>query len=116
MPEHCDHYHDKIEQLLQGAAANDKEHESFRRRLNEVEKKSEKQTEFVMALQKQGSAIENMAKSLTSMEKTISSVDNRVGKLEKEPADKWKMISFEIVKYIVLAAVGVAVGYILKGV
>ena len=115
MPEHCDHYHDKIEQLLQGAAANDKEHESFRRRLDEVEKKSEKQTEFMIALQQQGSAIENMVKSLNRMEDTLKNVDNRVGKLEKEPADKWKKISFEVVKYIVLAAVGVAVGYILKG-
>lgn len=115
MPEHCDHYHDKIEQLLQGAAANDKEHESFRRRLNEVEKQNEKQTEFMMALQKQGNAIENMTKSLNRMEDTLKDVGARVGKLENEPADKWKKISFEIVKYIVLAAVGVAVGYILKG-
>ena len=115
MPEHCDHYHDKIEQILQEIAANNQEHASFRRRLNDVEKQNEKQTEFAIALQKQGNALENMAKSMTSMEKAISSVDNRVGKLEKEPADKWKKISFEIVKYIVLAAVGVAVGYILKG-
>lgn len=115
MPEHCDHYHDRIEQVLQEIAANNQEHASFRRRLNDVEKQNEKQTEFVIALQKQGNAIENMAKSMSSMEKTISSVGDRVGRLEKEPADKWKKISFEIVKYIVLAAVGVAVGYILKG-
>lgn len=115
MPEHCDHYHDKIEQILQEIASNNQEHASFRRRLNDVEKQNEKQTEFAIALQKQGNALENMAKSMTSMEKAISSVGDRVGKLEKEPADKWKKISFEIVKYIVLAAVGVAVGYILKG-
>lgn len=115
MPENCDRCHDKIEQLLQGAAANDKEHESFRRRLNDVEKRAEQQTEFMLTLQKQGNAIENMTKSLNRIEKTIVTVGDRVEKLENEPADKWKKISFEIVKYIVLAAVGVAVGYILKG-
>ena len=44
MPEHCDHYHDKIEQILQEIAANNQEHASFRRRLNDVEKQNEKQT------------------------------------------------------------------------
>ena len=115
MPEHCDHYHDKIEQILQEIAANNQEHASFRRRLNEVEKQSDKQTDLIVELKEQGNTLKTMTKSLNSMEKTITDVGERVGKLEKEPADKWKKMSFEIVKYIVLAAVGVAVGYILKG-
>lgn len=115
MPEHCDHYHDKIEQLLQKDAANDKEHESFRRRLNEVEEQRKEQTEFLAELRTQGCAIQNMVESLNSMKETITTVKDRVGKLEREPADKWKKITYEIVKYIVLAAVGVAVGYVIKG-
>lgn len=115
MPEHCDHYHDKIEQLLQKDAANDKEHESFRRRLNEVEKQSDKQIDLFVELKEQGNTLKTMTKSLNNMEKTITDVGERVGKLEREPADKWKKITYEIVKYIVLAAVGVAVGYVIKG-
>lgn len=115
MPEHCDHYHDKIEQLLQKDAANDKEHESFRRRLNEVEKQRNEQTDLIVELKEQGATLKTMTKSLTSMEKKIEGVGDRVGKLEREPADKWKKITYEIIKYIVLAAVGVAVGYVIKG-
>lgn len=115
MPEHCDHYHDKIEQLLQSAAANDQEHTSFRRRLKELDDRIEKQNDILITLERQGNAIENMTKSLSRIEMTISTVGDRVKKLETEPADKWKKISFEIVKYLVLAAVGMAVGYIIKG-
>ena len=35
--------------------------------------------------------------------------------IEHEPGEKWKKITFEIVKYLVLAAVGVAAGYFIKG-
>ena len=45
----------------------------------------------------------------------MDKLDKRISVIEREPADKWKKLAFEIVKYIVLAAVGVAVGYIIKG-
>lgn len=115
MPEHCDHYHEKIEEILQEIASNNKEHESFRRRLNEMEKQSDKQTDLIVELKEQGNTLKTMTKSLNNMEKTITDVSERVGKLEREPADKWKKITYEIIKYIVLAAVGVAVGYVIKG-
>ena len=115
MPEHCDHYHDKIEQLLQSAAANEQEHTSFRRRLKELDDRIEKQNEILITLERLGNAIENMTKSLSRIETTIATVGDRVKKLETEPGDKWRKLSFEIVKYIVLAAAGVAVGCVLKG-
>nr|DAH66793.1 MAG TPA: Sec20 [Caudoviricetes sp.] len=111
----CDRYHDKIEKLLQDAASNETEHESFRRRLKELDATVKTQNGILVTLQKQGDAIENMGKSLARIETTLSAVGGRVEKIEAAPGDKWKKITYEIVKYIVLAAVGVAVGYVIKG-
>lgn len=111
----CDRYHDKIEKLLQDAASNEMEHESFRRRLNKVDAIAQTQNDISISLQKQDDAIENMGKTLERIETTLSTVSGRVEKIEAAPGDKWKKITYEIVKYIVLAAVGVAVGYVIKG-
>ena len=93
-----------ISDLMAKASANEMEHSSFRRRLDELEKNSGAQTEILLTLQKQGGAIENMGESLRTM----------TDRIEQEPADKWKRMLFEIAKYIVLAALGVAVGYLVK--
>lgn len=81
-------------------------------------------------MQKQADAIESMNEKIDNMSDKVDTkidgmserVENAVGKLDKriteiemEPADKWKKVSFEIVRYIVLAVVGVAVGYLIKG-
>ncbi len=95
-------------------AKNEQEHKSFRRRLDELEKDVQKQNGILLTLQKQGDAIENMAKTLGDVKTTVESIDKRVDSIEREPADKWKKIMFEVVKYIVLAALGVAVGYLVK--
>ena len=49
------------------------------------------------------------------MDGTLKNVASRVSKIEQEPGEKWKKIAFEIVKYLVLAAVGVAAGDFIKG-
>jgi hypothetical protein len=38
-----------------------------------------------------------------------------VGELEREPADKWKKITWEIVKAVVMAAVGAGIALLTKG-
>lgn len=96
-------------------ATNKAEHESFKRRLKDLEDGGKERTEMLLAIQRQGDAIQSMDKKMDGIAVSVGRVEKRVDEIEKEPADKWKKISFEIVKYVVLAAVGVAVGYILKG-
>ena len=38
----------------------------------------------------------------------------RVTEIEKEPGERWKKIGFELIKYIVLAAAGAAIGFLMK--
>ena len=45
----------------------------------------------------------------------MQSVDKRVGELEREPADKWKKITWEIVKAVVLAAAGAGIAILTRG-
>lgn len=111
----CDHYHEKLEKLMQDVAVNEQEHVSFRRRLNEHDQALKIQNGILVTLQKQGDAIETISKSLGRIETSISSVKTRVEKIEAEPAEKWKKLAFEVVKYVVLAAAGVAVGMVIKG-
>lgn len=97
-------------------AKNEQEHKSFRRRLDELEKEAQKQNGVLVTLQRQGDAIENMTRALTEVKATVENIDKRVDSIEHEPADKWKKITFEIIKYIVIAAVGAAIAIIMKGV
>lgn len=97
-------------------ARNEQEHKSFRRRLDNLEIKQQQTDGILVTLQKQGDAIENMTRALTEVKATVENIDKRVDSIEHEPADKWKRVTFEIIKYIVIAAVGAAVAVIVKGV
>ena len=96
-------------------AANKAEHDSFKRRLKDLEEAGKERTEMLLAIQRQGDAIQSMDKKMDGISASLGRVEKRVDEIEKEPADKWKKISFEIVKYVVLAVVGAAVGYFIKG-
>lgn len=96
-------------------AANETEHKSFRRRLDEHDEALKKQGDILIIMERQSNAIEKMSGTVGRVEKKVDSIDTRVGQLEKEPADKWKKMSLEIIKYILIAAVGFAVSYLFKG-
>ena len=91
------------------------EHQSFKRRLDVLEAAAKERAEMLVAIQRQSDAIENMGKKVDGIAVSVGRVEKRVDEIEKEPAEKWKKIGFEIIKYIVLAIVGVAVGYFIKG-
>ena len=103
--------HGKVEHET---GANATEHGSFKRRLGELEESSKRQNQILLALQRQGDAIESMNGKIDRVADSVERIDRRVEEIEKEPADRWKKISFEIIKYVVLAVVGVAVGYLIK--
>lgn len=103
-----------------------KDHE---RRLGTLEENSKKQSEILVTLQKQADAIESMNgkidnfsdkvdekfESITGrVENAVNRFDTRISELEKEPGEKWKKLSFEIIKYIALAVAGVVCGYFIS--
>ena len=101
--------------IVADLARNDQEHESYNRRLREHDEALKKQSDILVVLERQNSNIERLTGSMTRMEKSMEKVDKRLDAIEKEPADKWKKISFEIIKYVVLAIVAVAVGVFIGG-
>lgn len=103
------------DQVSRETAANRVEHNSFKRRLDELEESGKRQSEILVTLQKQADAIESMNGKIDSMADKVEGAVNKISELEREPGEKWKKISFEIVKYVVLAIAGAAVGYFLKG-
>ena len=106
---------DQYAEIHAQLAANEIEHKEMKRRLDNHSEAIKKQSEILVVLERQSSAIERMGNAVDRVEKTVASVDGRVAALEKEPAEKWKKTSWEILKYVVLALVGLAVGWIIKG-
>lgn len=105
---------DQYAELLAKMASNETEHKSFRRRLDEHAESLKRYGEILVIMERQSNAIERMGKALDRVEKTVASVDSRVAVLEKEPGEKWKKVSWEILKYVLLALAGLAMGWILK--
>lgn len=101
--------------IVADIAANETEHKSFKRRLDDHDEALKKQGDILIVMERQSAAIEKMGGAVGRVEKKVDSIDTRVGQLEKEPADKWKKMSLEIIKYILIAAVGFAVSYLFKG-
>ena len=97
-------------------AANEAEHKDIKRRLESHAESLKKLSDILVAIERQGEALVRMGRALDRVETTVDSVDKRVDALEKEPGDKWKKITGEILKYIVLALLGAAVGWVIKDV
>ena len=79
-----------------------------------TERMAESRGDLNVALQRQADAIEALHEKADMLAEQMRSVSNRVSAIEKEPGERWKKIGFEIIKYIVLAAVGAAIGYFSK--
>jgi len=95
-------------------ASNETEHKSFCRRLDEHDALLREQNKIVVAIEKQSNAIETMNKSMGRVESKVDSLSGRVDAMEKEPGEKWKKVTWEILKYVLLAVVGLVVGLIVK--
>lgn len=100
--------------IVADLAANETEHSSFKRRLDEHDSAIKEQGKIFIALEKQSSAIESMNNSMNRVEKKVDGISGRVDALEQEPAEKWRKVTWEVIKYLVLALIGVAVGWIIK--
>jgi len=105
---------DQILEINKTLAACEKEHQDFNRRLNNHAEELRSLRNIFVTLEKQGNAIERMGRSLDRVEKKVDNVDERVESLEREPGEKWKKITWEVLKYILLAAIGGFGGWFLK--
>lgn len=104
--------------IVADMAANEKEHESYNRRLKEHDEKIDKLQQTQILLERLTNAVNNLSAGVGELKTTVQRVDSRVAALEQEPADKWKKITWEVVKWLVIGILGFAAGVIynmLKG-
>lgn len=91
-------------------ASNDTEHSSFRRRLDDHDAKIDKLQQTQIQLANLVNAVNNLAAGVGELKTTVQRVDSRVAALEQEPADKWKKITWEVVKWLVIGILAFAAG------
>ena len=104
----------QVTQLAERIAESRGDHQAILHRLNELERSDREQGEMNVTLQRQADAIAALHEKADQLAEQMNSISNRVSDIEKEPGERWKKIGFEIIKYIVLAAVGAAIGYLSK--
>ncbi len=102
-------------EIIGALRANEQEHSSYNRRLHEHDEKIDKLQQTQVQLANLTNAVNNLANGIGEVKTAVQSVDKRVGELEREPADKWKKITWEIVKAVVLAAAGAGIAILTKG-
>ena len=90
------------------------EHEEFRRRIEEENKRQDKRIELLeentKRLEKLNSAIEKLAANMESMLKEQLRQGKRLELLEARDGEMWR----KVVSYALTAAVGAVVGFILR--
>lgn len=101
-------------QVDRETAANEAEHNSFKRRLNALEAAEKERTEMLLAIQSLGDAVKNVSTKVGEIAVSVNKVEQRVDEIESEPGDQYKKLKYEIIKCVVLAIVGVAIGYFIK--
>ncbi len=88
------------------------EHEEFRRRIEEENKRQDKRLELLESNTKQigtlTTSVEKLALSIESMVKEQEEQGNRLVALESRDGEMWR----KVVGYIVTAIIGVVVGFI----
>ena len=87
-------------------AANTKEHESYNRRLHEHDEKLEKQSELLVLLERLTNTVKSLTERMAEMNTSMKVIDGRLVEIEREPGEKWKKVTWEIIKALLLAAVG----------
>ena len=95
--------------------ANEKEHQSYNRRLQDHDEHLTKLDQTYIILERLTNSVNSLTSSVGDMKTTLQSVDRRVSEIEKEPADKWKKLTWKIVELVIAAIVGAAIAVFIKG-
>lgn len=114
MADQCQINAEHIAELRERMAAVDKESESFRRRLADHDDRLGQISDLALAIQRQSGVLERVVESQHRTETSIDRVEKRVVELEREPADRWKKMAFEVIKWAVIGALGIVAGYFLS--
>ena len=102
-------------QMLARVAANEQEHESFKRRLSALEEATKEHGAIMREIWQLSAAIKNILESQQRTERDIRSMNARVAALEAEPGMKWKKITMEALLAVVAAVVGIVIGKMAGG-
>ena len=106
---------ERLMEIQASLGQNEEAHKSFKRRLDEHDAALKQQTDFLVSLKELTLKVGNVSEGVNRVEKKVNRIEERVDQMEKEPGDKWKKITWEVVKYLVIAAVGAVAAYFIKG-
>ena len=115
MEERNDKLQAQVSQLAERVAESRGGDQAILRRLNDLETNVRQQNGMLVTLQRQADAIDALHEKIDELNGQLRDVSDRLSEIEKEPGERWKKIGFELIKYIVLAAAGAAIGYLSKG-
>ena len=103
-------------EVMGALRANDKEHESYNRRLHEHDEAIRELQQTQIQLERLTNAVNNLTAGIGEVKTAVQGVDKRVADLEREPADKWKKATWKVIELLIAAAVGFGISYLSKGV
>ena len=106
---------DQYAEVLGQLRANEKEHESYNRRLHEHDEHLTKLDNTFVMLERLTNSVNSLSSSIGDLKTAVQSVDRRVAEIEREPADKWRKATWKVVELILAAIVGAALATFLKG-
>lgn len=101
-------------EVLGALRANEKEHESYNRRLHEHDNDIRKLRETQIQIERLTNAVNNLAAGIGEVKTAVQGVDRRVADLEREPGEKWKKATWKIVELVLAAIVGAAIAVFIK--
>lgn len=101
-------------EVMGALRANDKEHESYNRRLHEHDDDIRKLRETQIQIERLTNAVNNLATGIGEIKTAVQGVDRRVADLEREPGEKWKKATWKVVELLLAAIVGGVIAYLIK--
>lgn len=97
-------------QIRADLARNEKEHESYNRRLREHDETLKELGKNQVILERLTNAVNNLTSGMTDLKTAVHGMEQRVISIEQEPAGKWKKITYEVLKWAIIGILGFAAG------
>lgn len=96
--------------IVADLAANEKEHESYNRRLKEHDEKLERQAEILVVLERLTQTVKGLTDRMGEINTSFKALDSRLESIEREPGEKWKKIVWEVLKWAIIGILAFAAG------
>lgn len=85
-------------------------------RLGSVERKVEEQGKLLQSIDKLAMGLARVDEKMGDLSNKLDNFGGRINLMELKPAHRWETITMEILRYIVIAAIGYLAATLLKGV